>query len=79
VCWHSPEPAGKKGIETMRTFNLPDLGEGLQEAEIVSWHVNPGDRVVTDQPLVRSSSSTSASRSISSSTTAHEPRRGCVS
>jgi 2-oxoisovalerate dehydrogenase E2 component (dihydrolipoyl transacylase) len=36
----------------MKTFNLPDLGEGLQEAEIVSWHVNPGDRVVADQPLV---------------------------
>jgi 2-oxoisovalerate dehydrogenase E2 component (dihydrolipoyl transacylase) len=52
VCWHLPEPAGTKGIETMRTFNLPDLGEGLQEAEIVSWHVNPGDRVVTDQPLI---------------------------
>jgi 2-oxoisovalerate dehydrogenase E2 component (dihydrolipoyl transacylase) len=36
----------------MRTFTLPDLGEGLQEAEIVSWHVGPGDRVVADQPLV---------------------------
>ncbi len=36
----------------MRTFNLPDLGEGLQEAEIVSWHVSVGDHVVTDQPLV---------------------------
>jgi 2-oxoisovalerate dehydrogenase E2 component (dihydrolipoyl transacylase) len=36
----------------MKTFNLPDLGEGLQEAEIVSWHVNPGDNVVADQPLV---------------------------
>jgi 2-oxoisovalerate dehydrogenase E2 component (dihydrolipoyl transacylase) len=36
----------------MRTFNLPDLGEGLQEAEIVSWHVAPGDRVSADQPLV---------------------------
>jgi 2-oxoisovalerate dehydrogenase E2 component (dihydrolipoyl transacylase) len=36
----------------MKRFNLPDLGEGLQEAEIVSWHVNPGDRVVADQPLV---------------------------
>jgi 2-oxoisovalerate dehydrogenase E2 component (dihydrolipoyl transacylase) len=36
----------------MRTFNLPDLGEGLQEAEIVSWHVSPGDHVVADQPLV---------------------------
>lgn len=36
----------------MKTFNLPDLGEGLQDAEIVSWHVAVGDRVVTDQPLV---------------------------
>lgn len=36
----------------MKIFKLPDLGEGLQEAEIVSWHVNVGDNVVTDQPLV---------------------------
>ncbi|MGH6945181.1 MAG: dihydrolipoamide acetyltransferase family protein [Geminicoccaceae bacterium] len=36
----------------MKTFDLPDLGEGLQEAEIVSWHVGPGDQVVADQPLV---------------------------
>ena len=36
----------------MAVFTLPDLGEGLQEAEIVSWHVTEGDHVVTDQPLV---------------------------
>src|SRR5712692_3490397 len=36
----------------MRKFTLPDLGEGLEEAEIVAWHVNEGDHVVTDQPLV---------------------------
>src|SRR5882724_2964140 len=36
----------------MRQFILPDLGEGLEEAEIVTWHVNAGDRVVVDQPLV---------------------------
>lgn len=36
----------------MTVFILPDLGEGLQEAEIVSWHVEPGERVVADQPLV---------------------------
>ncbi len=36
----------------MSTFALPDLGEGLQEAEIVSWHVADGDHVVVDQPLV---------------------------
>lgn len=34
------------------TFLLPDLGEGLSEAEIINWHVAPGDRVVADQPLV---------------------------
>jgi pyruvate dehydrogenase E2 component (dihydrolipoamide acetyltransferase) len=33
-------------------FKLPDLGEGLAEAEIVGWHVGVGDHVVTDQPLV---------------------------
>jgi pyruvate dehydrogenase E2 component (dihydrolipoamide acetyltransferase) len=36
----------------MTKFKLPDLGEGLQEAEIVTWHVGVGDRVVADQPLV---------------------------
>lgn len=36
----------------MSTFKLPDLGEGLQEAEIVEWHVAVGDRVVADQPLL---------------------------
>jgi len=36
----------------MKTFALPDLGEGLQEAEIVAWHVSEGDHVVADQPLL---------------------------
>jgi len=36
----------------MSDFALPDLGEGLQEAEIVAWHVAEGDHVVADQPLV---------------------------
>ncbi|MEW5963049.1 MAG: dihydrolipoamide acetyltransferase family protein [Pseudomonadota bacterium] len=34
------------------TFHLPDLGEGLEDAEIVAWHVCEGDHVVADQPLV---------------------------
>jgi 2-oxoisovalerate dehydrogenase E2 component (dihydrolipoyl transacylase) len=36
----------------MIRFNLPDLGEGLQDAEIVRWHVAVGDRVSVDQPMV---------------------------
>jgi pyruvate dehydrogenase E2 component (dihydrolipoamide acetyltransferase) len=36
----------------MKSFALPDLGEGLREAEIVAWHVAEGDHVVADQPLV---------------------------
>jgi 2-oxoisovalerate dehydrogenase E2 component (dihydrolipoyl transacylase) len=36
----------------MTTFNLPDLGEGLAEAEIVRWHVNVGDVVAVDQPML---------------------------
>jgi pyruvate dehydrogenase E2 component (dihydrolipoamide acetyltransferase) len=36
----------------MTTFNLPDLGEGLAEAEIVRWHVKPGDAVKVDEPMV---------------------------
>jgi 2-oxoisovalerate dehydrogenase E2 component (dihydrolipoyl transacylase) len=33
-------------------FKLPDVGEGIAEAEIVAWHVNIGDQVKEDQPLV---------------------------
>jgi len=36
----------------MGTFRLPDLGEGLAEAEILEWHVGPGDHVHADQPMV---------------------------
>ncbi len=36
----------------MRIFNLPDLGEGLPDAEIVEWYVQPGDEVVEGQTLV---------------------------
>lgn len=35
-----------------RDFVLPDLGEGLVEAEILDWHVDAGDPVVAGQPLV---------------------------
>ena len=36
----------------MKIFKLPDLGEGLQEAEIVKWHVKVGDMVKADAPMV---------------------------
>lgn len=36
----------------MNIFNLPDLGEGLPDAEIHEWFVKEGDLVKTDQPLV---------------------------
>ncbi|MCR2808346.1 MULTISPECIES: dihydrolipoamide acetyltransferase family protein [unclassified Microbacterium] len=35
-----------------QTFLLPDVGEGLTEAEIVSWRVSPGDRVEVNDVLV---------------------------
>ncbi|WP_406636685.1 dihydrolipoamide acetyltransferase family protein [Pseudarthrobacter quantipunctorum] len=34
-----------------RVFLLPDLGEGLTEAELVSWHVAVGDTISVDQPI----------------------------
>ena len=33
-------------------FKLPDIGEGMTEAEIAAWHVAVGDTIAEDQPLV---------------------------
>jgi 2-oxoisovalerate dehydrogenase E2 component (dihydrolipoyl transacylase) len=33
-------------------FKLPDVGEGVAQAEIVAWHVDVGDEIKEDQPLV---------------------------
>ncbi len=45
---------GRMRSEAMATyvFKLPDVGEGVAEAEIIQWHVKVGDRVKEDQPLV---------------------------
>jgi 2-oxoisovalerate dehydrogenase E2 component (dihydrolipoyl transacylase) len=36
----------------LKQFRLPDVGEGLTEADIVSWHVKPGDKVTVNQVIV---------------------------
>ncbi|MGO4585317.1 dihydrolipoamide acetyltransferase family protein [Arthrobacter sp. 2RAF6] len=36
---------------TVKKFNLPDVGEGLTEAEIVSWKVKPGDTVAINDVI----------------------------
>jgi pyruvate dehydrogenase E2 component (dihydrolipoamide acetyltransferase) len=36
----------------MQEFKLPDLGEGMQEAEIRHWLIKPGDTLKLDQPMV---------------------------
>ena len=38
--------------ENQQVFMLPDLGEGLTEAEVVEWLVAEGDEVVIDQNVV---------------------------
>jgi pyruvate dehydrogenase E2 component (dihydrolipoamide acetyltransferase) len=39
-------------VTALQRFLLPDLGEGLTEAEIVAWHVAVGDEVALNQVLV---------------------------
>jgi len=39
-------------MTTSRVFSLPDVGEGLTEAEILRWHVRPGDHVLVNQVIV---------------------------
>ncbi|HSN05954.1 MAG TPA: biotin/lipoyl-containing protein, partial [Candidatus Angelobacter sp.] len=39
-------------MSDVRTFALPDVGEGLTEAEILTWHVKPGDTVTVNQTIV---------------------------
>ena len=33
-------------------FKLPDIGEGVVEGEVVTWHVSIGDSVSEDDPIV---------------------------
>jgi 2-oxoisovalerate dehydrogenase E2 component (dihydrolipoyl transacylase) len=58
----APMPASAGPVETKEApfganggnyvFKLPDVGEGTAEAELVAWHVKPGDMVTEDQHIV---------------------------
>src|SRR6266702_1901124 len=39
-------------MSELKQFKLPDVGEGLTEADIVKWLVQPGDKVSTNQVIV---------------------------
>jgi 2-oxoisovalerate dehydrogenase E2 component (dihydrolipoyl transacylase) len=39
-------------MSQLKQFSLPDVGEGLTEAEILRWHVSPGDKVKVNQIIV---------------------------
>jgi 2-oxoisovalerate dehydrogenase E2 component (dihydrolipoyl transacylase) len=39
-------------VPTFKQFKLPDVGEGLTEAEILKWYVQPGDTVTVNQTIV---------------------------
>jgi 2-oxoisovalerate dehydrogenase E2 component (dihydrolipoyl transacylase) len=39
-------------VPTFKQFKLPDAGEGLTEADILKWYVQPGDHVTVNQTLV---------------------------
>ncbi|MGW3889226.1 dihydrolipoamide acetyltransferase family protein [Micromonospora chokoriensis] len=39
-------------MSRIKTFNLPDLGEGLTEGEILTWLVKVGDTIELNQPIV---------------------------
>ena len=39
-------------MSDLKEFKLPDVGEGLTEADIIRWHVKPGDTVAVNQIIV---------------------------
>ena len=48
----TPSGAAQAGAGQRREFRLPDVGEGLTEADIVTWRVKPGDTVTVNQIIV---------------------------
>jgi 2-oxoisovalerate dehydrogenase E2 component (dihydrolipoyl transacylase) len=50
--WQTDTRPNSGGLRAVTVFKLPDLGEGLSEAEILRWHVNVGDHVDVDAPML---------------------------
>jgi 2-oxoisovalerate dehydrogenase E2 component (dihydrolipoyl transacylase) len=48
---NTPKLFGTPIMADIKTFYLPDLGEGLPDATIVEWHVKEGDTIKLDAPL----------------------------
>src|SRR5699024_12140687 len=46
-----PKYRGRRPSMSAQVFNLPDLGEGLTEADLVTWLVQEGQTIVVDQPI----------------------------
>ncbi|MBR8745187.1 biotin/lipoyl-containing protein, partial [Nocardiopsis sp. MG754419] len=44
---HKSTPA----VDGVHAFKLPDVGEGLVEAELLTWYVKPGDEVTDGQMI----------------------------
>src|SRR5450432_1809368 len=49
---HSRTETLEADVASLKQFKLPDVGEGLTEAEIVHWHVGVGDSVAQNQTIV---------------------------
>jgi 2-oxoisovalerate dehydrogenase E2 component (dihydrolipoyl transacylase) len=47
-----PKASESSAPGELKQFKLPDVGEGLTEADIVKWHVQPGDKVTINQIIV---------------------------
>jgi pyruvate dehydrogenase E2 component (dihydrolipoamide acetyltransferase) len=47
----APKAAPAVAVGGTFVFNLPDIGEGLVEGELVKWHVKAGDTVAEHQPI----------------------------